>query len=351
MYPYTQDQWALVFFVYSLLGWVWESCYVSAKRRQWVNRGFLHGPWLPIYGTGALVILLLTLPVQGRPALIFLLGMTGATILEYVTGAGMEGLFHVRYWDYSDKPLNVNGHICLTVSLAWGVFSLLLVKVLHPPVEDLILWLPPIVTEKLVLLLVILFAVDATLSVQKALDLKALLASLSATNQRLAAIEARLKTVAEQLEEEWAAAPEHPLIRRHQQARETRRTYLLRKLSERRDRTGVLLAGLERKAQHGLEQVSKRLGSRPEESERLRLEELRTFLYGVDGAIHKTRKEIYARRTRDFQRAVDLLYRNPSATSRHYASAFRLLAALNKGREQEENGTMHVGNTDRETKQ
>ena len=66
MYPYTQDQWALVFFIYSLLGWVWESCYVSAKRRQWVNRGFLHGPWLPIYGTGALVILLLTLPVQGR---------------------------------------------------------------------------------------------------------------------------------------------------------------------------------------------------------------------------------------------------------------------------------------------
>ena len=58
----------LLFFLYSVLGWVWESCYVSLKSRQWVNRGFLHGPWLPIYGSGAIVILLLTLPARGRPA-------------------------------------------------------------------------------------------------------------------------------------------------------------------------------------------------------------------------------------------------------------------------------------------
>ena len=68
MEPYTQDQWVLLFFLYSVLGWVWESCYVSLKSRQWVNRGFLHGPWLPIYGSGAIVILLLTLPaLAGRP--------------------------------------------------------------------------------------------------------------------------------------------------------------------------------------------------------------------------------------------------------------------------------------------
>ena len=74
--------------------------------------------------------------------------MVGATVLEYVTGAVMERLFHMRYWDYSDKPLNVNGHICLPVSIAWGGFSLLLIYLLHPPVEDLVFWLPGAVTEK-----------------------------------------------------------------------------------------------------------------------------------------------------------------------------------------------------------
>lgn len=123
---------ALFFFLYCFLGWVWESCYVSAKRRQWVNRGFLHGPMLPIYGTGAVIILLATIPVRDSLWLVFLLGMLAATALEYVTGAAMEALFKVRYWDYSKQPFNLNGYICLTSSLAWGAFSILLVRFLHP---------------------------------------------------------------------------------------------------------------------------------------------------------------------------------------------------------------------------
>lgn len=133
---YGQSQWLLFFFTYSVLGWIRESLYVSTKERQWINRGFLYGPWLPIYGFGAIIILFLTLPVRKNLIWIFLLGMTGATVLEYVTGDVMERLFHVRYWDYSKQPLNVNGHICLGVSLAWGVFSILLVHFLHSPVEQ-----------------------------------------------------------------------------------------------------------------------------------------------------------------------------------------------------------------------
>ena len=64
MYVYTPGQWALLFFFYCFCGWVWESCYVSAKQRHWVNRGFLHGPLLPIYGSGAIIILFATLPVD-----------------------------------------------------------------------------------------------------------------------------------------------------------------------------------------------------------------------------------------------------------------------------------------------
>ena len=111
MYVYTLGQWLLFFFLYCFLGWVWESCYVSARQRRWVNRGFLHGPLLPIYGFGAVIILWATLPVRGSLPLIFLLGMLAATALEYVTGAAMEALFKVRYWDYSKQPCNLHGYI------------------------------------------------------------------------------------------------------------------------------------------------------------------------------------------------------------------------------------------------
>ena len=75
---------------------------------------------LPIYGTGAVIILLATIPVRDSLWLVFLLGMLAATALEYVTGAAMEALFIVRYWDYSKQPFNLNGYFCLTSSLAWG---------------------------------------------------------------------------------------------------------------------------------------------------------------------------------------------------------------------------------------
>ena len=107
---YTQSQWLLLFFLYCVAGWVWESLYVSIRKRSWVNRGFLHGPWLPIYGTGAILILFTTLPCQEDLPLTFLVGMVTATLLEGATGMAMEQIFHMRWWDYSDKPLNWKGY-------------------------------------------------------------------------------------------------------------------------------------------------------------------------------------------------------------------------------------------------
>lgn len=95
----------LYFFFYSFVGWIWESSYVSILTKRLTNRGFLTGPMLPIYGSGAVVMLCATYPVQSSDIGIFLLGLIAATILEYVTGVVMETLFQVRYWDYSDKKL------------------------------------------------------------------------------------------------------------------------------------------------------------------------------------------------------------------------------------------------------
>ena len=178
MYVYSLGQWLLFFFLYCFLGWVWESCYVSAKRRQWVNRGFLHGPMLPIYGTGAVIILLATIPVRDSLWLVFLLGMLAATALEYVTGAAMEALFKVRYWDYSKQRFQFQGYICLRSSLCWGFLGLILTSVIHPPIEKLVLGLPFIGLIVIDVLFSAAFISDVIVSVRSALDLAKVLEEL-----------------------------------------------------------------------------------------------------------------------------------------------------------------------------
>ena len=156
MYVYSPGQWALLFFFYCFCGWVWESCYVSAKQRHWVNRGFLHGPLLPIYGSGAIIILFVTLPVADNLWLVYILGLVAATLLEYVVGAVMEQLFKVRYWDYTKQPCNLHGYICLTSSIAWGFFSILLVRFIHPPIDRLLHKLPDLLVNPLAAVITVL---------------------------------------------------------------------------------------------------------------------------------------------------------------------------------------------------
>ena len=102
---YTTQQWLLYFYVYCFLGWIFESCYVSFRKKQWVNRGFLHGPFLPIYGSGAVMMLFVSEPFKDNLILTYFAGVVGATLLELVTGAAMEALLKVRYWDYSNQKI------------------------------------------------------------------------------------------------------------------------------------------------------------------------------------------------------------------------------------------------------
>ncbi|MCI8574004.1 MAG: putative ABC transporter permease [Oscillibacter sp.] len=196
MHIYTTGQWALLFFFYCFCGWIWESSYVSVRQRQWVNRGFLQGPLLPIYGSGAIIILLATIPVENDLRLVYLFGMTAATALEYVTGAVMERLFRVRYWDYSSQRWNLNGHICLSSSIAWGFFSILMVRFIHPPIARLLLRVPAWCVDPLALALTAVFTVDAVRSVQAALDLRETLARLAEENEALRRLAKRAEVYA-----------------------------------------------------------------------------------------------------------------------------------------------------------
>ena len=180
---YTFSTWLFFFYFYCFLGWIWETCYVSVLKAKWVNRGFMRGPFLPIYGSGAIVVLIFTLPFRTNPGLVFVVGMASATILEYFTGAAMEQMFHVRYWDYSNQRLNLNGHICVTSSLAWGMFSVILTLYGHTPVERLVSCMCFNVLEVIVFVLTVYISIDMAESVREAINLKEVLLSLEENNE------------------------------------------------------------------------------------------------------------------------------------------------------------------------
>lgn len=172
---YSAGQWVLVFFLYSIAGWCWEVALCLARERRLVNRGFLRGPMLPIYGFGATGILLSCVPVREHVAAVALVGMLVASALEYAAGWLIEALFHVRYWNYLDCPYNLNGYVCLASCATWAAFSVLVVCVIHPLCMPLIRRVPPTAALALSAGLAVFALGDAALSVRHALDLRALL--------------------------------------------------------------------------------------------------------------------------------------------------------------------------------
>lgn len=192
MYLYTWYQWLLFFFIYCFIGWIIESTYVSVRSLHFVNRGFLRLPLLPLYGSGAIIMLWLSLPVQGNLFLVFLFGMAGASALEYATGYFMERLFKMKYWDYSNNPFNLNGYVCLPNSIAWGFLTLLLTEVIHLPLEWLVLRLNGTVCILLVTVIGILFVTDAIHSTKEALDLGRILESMTKLKSELEEVQVQM---------------------------------------------------------------------------------------------------------------------------------------------------------------
>lgn len=131
----------LLFFFYCVIGWVVESTYCSIPAGHFINRGFLNGPYLPIYGSGAIGALLLFGRLED-PFQIFLLGGTLCCALEWVTSWAMEALYHARWWDYSDMPLNLQGRIWAGGFVEFGVCIVLVVLHINPPVVEALGQLP-----------------------------------------------------------------------------------------------------------------------------------------------------------------------------------------------------------------
>ena len=340
MHIYTTGQWVLLFFFYCFCGWVWESCYVSLCKRRWVNRGFLHGPLLPIYGSGAILILFVTLPVQDDLALVYLLGTAAATILEYFTGAAMERLFKVRYWDYSKHPLNLHGYICLSSSIAWGFFAILLVRYLHPPVARMLARVPAFLIDPLALLLTVCFTVDVVRSVQAALDLKEVLTRLTEENQELRHLARRaelLSAFAEDDLKRFRAKTELDALLLHekleadiQEQREKRAARFQRRRAHLeavlRRRTAIRLEILST-IQDALENCRAQLLDAPDLSAQEQAEKQAEVDEALE-QLHSRKATVRNRTDRIYRRAVRLLRGNPSAVTHDYQDAMDSLRTL-----------------------
>lgn len=195
MYVYSAMQWLFFFYFYCFFGWCFESAYVSIKSKRLVNRGFMRGPFLPLYGSGAIMMLLVSRPFQDNLVMVYLAGFVGATVLEYVTGVVMEALFKVRYWDYSNQPFNFQGHICLGSSLAWGFLTIFMTECLHKPVERFMLGVPSAVLTPVTLALTALICADFALSFKAALDLRDVLVRMEKAKEELVHIQKRLDVI------------------------------------------------------------------------------------------------------------------------------------------------------------
>lgn len=203
---YTLLQWAWFFMFYCIFGWCFESTYCSLKSMRLMNRGFCHGPWLPIYGAGGTLFLIFAWPYRANLIATFLMGMLVGTGLELITGPLMYHIFHMKWWDYSQNPLNFRGYICLGASLGWGAMALFFVHFLHPRVAELTVNWTPIGYIVVVTMLYTLFVEDVIFSVLGALDIRKRLETLAANSEEIQQLKLSISEAREHLEELQEAA-------------------------------------------------------------------------------------------------------------------------------------------------
>ena len=173
------------FTIYSFMGWCLETVYATIHKKEFVNRGFLHGPFCPIYGFGTLSIIVLLKPIETNYGFLFLGSVFLTSIIEYITGYFLETAFNSTWWDYSDEPFNLHGRICLFFSIIWGFVSIFILKVIHPYIVYIVNLIPTSPFIIIFYVTVIYFFIDFIITVITIFKLKSLLTQLNAAYSEL----------------------------------------------------------------------------------------------------------------------------------------------------------------------
>ncbi len=169
--PQSLYEWIWIFLIYAFLGWAVEEVFHAVKSGKFVNRGFLNGPWCPIYGFGMILVIVFLFPLRNNLLVLFAGSFVLTTLLELVTGFVLNHLFHSRWWDYSDKPFQLGGYICLEFSIYWGLAGTFVVALVHETIYRLVTVIPKTVGLILEAVLVAAFAADCVLTLFTVLKL------------------------------------------------------------------------------------------------------------------------------------------------------------------------------------
>lgn len=165
----------MCFFIFAFLGWTMETVLCSVQEKGFVNRGFLTSPICPIYGFGMVLVITAMTPFEDSLLVLFFGGLLLATTVEYITGFLLETIFKATWWDYSTKKFNVKGRICLSISICWGLLSVVMLKIVWPFILNILYQIPSQIRYWTVIALMGITIIDTVMSVINAISLTELL--------------------------------------------------------------------------------------------------------------------------------------------------------------------------------
>lgn len=165
----TLNQLLFYLIIYSFFGWCLESVYKTILERKFVNSGFLYGPFCPIYGFGAVIMILILSKMNQNIFFMFLVCMVLLTIWEYIVGVLLEKIFKIKYWDYSDLRFNLSGRICLKNSIYWGILGVIFTFIIHPIIQNIIDMIPISILFHMNVIAYIILLTDVIITVNRIL--------------------------------------------------------------------------------------------------------------------------------------------------------------------------------------
>ena len=173
------------FVIYSFLGWVLESVVRTVCERKIINTGFLIGPFCPIYGFGAIIMLLFLNTFENNSILLFFIAFVVLSLWEYLVGVLLEKFFSTKYWDYSDHKFNYKGRICLANSIAWGILGVLFIKYIHPFIENIIGYVDSTYLAIATTIIICVILIDAIINIVKVKNITSTLAKIEEINGQI----------------------------------------------------------------------------------------------------------------------------------------------------------------------
>lgn len=192
---FTLNEFVLLFFIYSFLGWCVEVAFVAVTSGKIENRGFLNGPVCPIYGCGMLGVLVALTPVKSNVCLLFLGGMIICSAVELFGGWILDKIFHMRWWDYSKNKFNIGGYICLAFSIMWGIAVVFAVRFVHTPIMAIVKKIPKNAQLIIITVFVVIFIIDMVVTLKNLIGIKKSLGQLDKIAEDLHSLGDQLKDV------------------------------------------------------------------------------------------------------------------------------------------------------------